>query len=262
MNEPRVAVVTGGAQGIGKAVGQALAAAGFSVALTDIQHDRVEATAQELSSDTGARVRGYAADVTDLVAVEASVGRIHDELGRVDVLVNNAGIITSNYVPAEEVSEEDFDLMMATHVKGAFLYSKSVIPYMKRQKYGRIVMVSSVVGALGFTRRIGYSTAKTAVLGLTRSLAVETGRWNITVNCISPGYILTQPIADRVAAGDLDEEALLARVPLARWGRPEDIAGVIGALTTPAFDYVTGTEIPVDGGYRIQGDYLRPDLES
>ena len=262
MSESRVAVITGGAQGIGRAIAETLARGGFRVALTDIQGELVAQTAAEIAREYGADLRSYQADVTNEVEVRSSIDAIVADFGRIDVLVNNAGIITSDYALTEDVRVRDFDLMMATHVKGAFLYSAGIVPIMKAQRYGRIFMISSLVGPLGFSRRIGYSTAKAGVLGMMRSLAVEAGPAGVTVNSINPGYILTDAIAERVARGDLDERALLNRIPLERWGKAADIAEVITSMLSPAFDYVTGAEIAVDGGYRIHGDFAAPrDIE-
>jgi NAD(P)-dependent dehydrogenase (short-subunit alcohol dehydrogenase family) len=251
---PGAVVITGGAQGIGRSVGHHVAAAGYPVALVDIQ-ESVHDTAKELAEATGSEVRGYRSDVTNAADVDASVEGIRQDFSTIYGLVNNAGIITRSYALAEDVPEDEFDAMMATHVKGAFLYSSRAIRVMKEQRSGRILMISSVVGPQGFARRLPYSTAKTAVLGMMRSLVVEGGPSRVTVNSINPGYILTDAIARRVESGNIDPEPLLERVPLGRWGSPDDVGRVIASMLSPAFDYVSGTEVTVDGGYRTMGDF-------
>lgn len=255
MSQERVSLVTGGAQGIGYAIGAKLAKDGHRIALADIQHDRAMEAANSISEQTGAEVIACHADVTSPSSVAEMVAEVRSSFGRIDVLVNNAGIITTDYALAENADIDHFDRMISTHVRGAFLSSAQVIGQMKEQRYGRIFMISSLVGPLGFSRRIGYSTAKTAVLGMMRTLAVEGARANVNVNTVNPGYILTDAIAERISAGELNAQALLTRIPAGRWGSAQDIAGVIAGLLAPEFDYVTGTEVPVDGGYRIYGDY-------
>lgn len=257
----RVAVVTGGAQGIGYEVAMSLARRGARVAVLDVRADAAQHAGEMIAKETGARVFAVVADVSDASSVDAAFTSIESVLGPVDFLVNNAGLITPKFVPAELVSPEQFDRMLAVHVRGSFLCSARALSTMKAQRYGRIIMISSLVGPLGFADRIAYATAKAGIVGMTRSLAVEGGPHGVTVNAVAPGWIRTPLIAERITEGSLDTRALLSRTPAARWGEARDVAEVIAALMGPEFDFVTGIEIPVDGGYRINGDTLNISSE-
>lgn len=251
---PRGAVViTGGAQGIGRAVAERVAAAGYPVALLDLQ-DTVTVTADEIEAATGTVVRGYEVDVTSDRMVGDAAHAVAADFGGVYGLVNNAGRLTAKYDLAEDILESDFDSLVSTHVKGSFLSSSNFIRMMKANRSGRIIFVSSLVGPLGYRRRVPYATAKSAVLGMMRSLAAEGGPFNVTANSVNPGYIYTDAFSSRVAAGDIDAEKLLQRIPVGRFGTGDDVAKVIVSLLSPSFDYVTGTELWVDGGYHIMGD--------
>jgi NAD(P)-dependent dehydrogenase (short-subunit alcohol dehydrogenase family) len=257
----RVALVTGGAQGIGYEVAMSLARRGAQVAVVDVRADAAQQAVQMIAKETGASVFAAAADVSDASLVDAAFTSIERALGPVDYLINNAGLITPKFVPAELVSPEQFDRMLAVHVRGSFLCSARAMSTMKAQGYGRIIMISSLVGPLGFADRIAYATAKAGIVGMTRSLAVEGGPHGVTVNAVAPGWIRTPLIAERITEGVLDPRALLSRTPAARWGEARDVAEVIAALMGPEFDFVTGAEIPVDGGYRINGDTLNTSSE-
>lgn len=252
----RVAVVTGGAQGIGFEVAMSLARRGAQLAVLDVRADAAEHAVQKIAKETGASVFAAAADVSDASLVDGAFTSVESALGPVDFLVNNAGLISPKFVPAELVSPEQFDRMLAVHVRGSFLCSARAMSAMKAQRYGRIVMISSLVGPLGFADRIAYATAKAGIVGMTRSLAVEGGPYGVTVNAVAPGWIRTPLIAARITEGLLDSGALLSRTPAGRWGETRDVAEVIAAILGPEFDFVTGVEIPVDGGYRINGDTL------
>lgn len=252
----RLAIVTGGARGIGLATAESLARRGATVGLIDIDQGAAVEAAMRLAEVTGIRTLGTGADVTVEQSVDAAFKEIETELGTVDLLVNNAGIITPRFEPAELVPPAEFDHMLAVHVRGSFLCSARALPAMKRQGYGRIAMISSLVGPLGFDGRVAYATAKEAIIGMTRALAVEGGRHGVTVNAVAPGWIRTPLINERLNAGVLDQTALMARTPLGRWGEVSDVAEAIASIFEPAFDYVTGVDLPVDGGFRMCGDQL------
>lgn len=250
---PGAVVITGGAQGIGRAVAESVAAAGHPVALLDLQ-DAVTTTAAEIEAAAGTLARGYAVDVTDGRLVEEAARAVAADFGGVYGLVNNAGRLTASYDLVEDIAESDFDSLVSTHVKGSFLCSSKFMPMMKTNKRGRIVFISSLVGPLGYRRRLPYATAKSAVLGMMRSLAAEGGPFNVTANSVNPGYIYTDAFASRVAAGDIEADKLLQRIPVGRFGSGDDVAKIIVSLLSPSFDYVTGTELWVDGGYHMMGD--------
>jgi NAD(P)-dependent dehydrogenase (short-subunit alcohol dehydrogenase family) len=249
-----VCVVTGAAQGIGFATATEMARRGAAVALLDLDDSKAQGAADALAARFGARTMSARCDVSDQASVEAAIAKAHRELGHVHVLVNNAGIMTPQLAPVSAMPVADFDRMIEVHLRGAFLCSRAAIPLMERNGYGRIVNLSSVLGLMGIPFRIGYAAAKTAVIGLTRSLAVEVARKGITVNAVAPGYILTETLRTRLAEGKLDYATYAERAPIGRWGLPEEVARLIVFLTLPGSGFITGAIIPIDGGFTMRGD--------
>ena len=249
-----VCVVTGGAQGIGFATATELARIGGRIAVVDLDAGRAHEAARRLASEYGVQAEGFAADVADEASVTNVFSRIASALGAPGVLVNNAGIMTPRLAFVRDMPVDDFDTMIAIHVRGTFLCSKAVIPGMEHAGFGRIVNISSVLGVLGLPSRIGYAAAKTAIVGLTRSLAVEIGRRGITANAVAPGYILTDTLRARVAAGQLDYDVYAERTPAGRWGLPEEVGRLIAFIAQPGSGFMNGAVIPIDGGYTIRGD--------
>jgi NAD(P)-dependent dehydrogenase (short-subunit alcohol dehydrogenase family) len=239
----RVAVVTGGANGLGLADAVRLAAAGYAVAVADLDGAAAERAAQQL----GGGSIGIAADVTDPAAVDALFMRVGDELGRLDVLVNNAGI--SHPEPTVEVSEASWQRMIDIHLGGTFRCSKAAHPLLARQG-GAIVNVASIAAILGAGKRASYSAAKGGIMALTRDLAMEWAPDRIRVNAVAPGVIETEILTENIARGVLDPTAFDARIPLGRMGRPEEIADAVFYLADVA-TYVTGQTIVVDGGFTV-----------
>jgi NAD(P)-dependent dehydrogenase (short-subunit alcohol dehydrogenase family) len=252
--EGRVALVTGGASGIGRTTVRALADAGAAVGIVDLNAERAAEAAGEIGAATGREIAWAKADVADEAAVEAAHGQIVRALGPVTILINNAGIMAQRVAPLHELPVAHYDEMMAIHVRAAVLFSALTVPDMRAAGFGRIISMSSVLGLVGLPFRAGYGIAKHAINGLTRSLAMENARFGITVNAIAPGYIATQTNRDRAAAGMLDFDLYAERTPVGRWGEPEEIARVIVFLADPASAYITGAVIPVDGGYTVRGD--------
>jgi NAD(P)-dependent dehydrogenase (short-subunit alcohol dehydrogenase family) len=249
-----VAVVTGGGSGIGKAIAQALADAGACVAVMDVDVDAAHLVANEIGEASGKRCKGFEGDVSDQAAVVRAASLIDAELGTPSILVNNAGFMAPRLVATEALTETEFDRMFAVHVRGTFLMVSAVLPAMKARRFGRIVNLSSILGLVGFPFRTAYSTAKSAIVGFTRGLAIETARFGITVNAIAPGYVLTEALRARIESGLLDHDVFAERTPVGRWAQPAEIARVACFLAEPASSYITGTTIPVDGGFAIRGD--------
>lgn len=244
----RVVVVTGAARGIGAATAGAFAADGASVVVLDLDGDAAWATAAALPG----RATGLACDVSDSASVARAVGEIADLHGRIDVLVNNAGVTRDNLI--HKMSETDWDVVVDVHLKGTFLMSREVQSHMVAARAGRIVNVSSV-SALGNRGQANYSAAKMGIQGLTRTLALELGPFGITVNAIAPGFIVT-PMTDETAtrlglAAEDFRASIAAATPVRRVGQPEDIAGVATFLASDAASFVTGQTLYADGGARL-----------
>lgn len=247
-------IVTGGANGLGRAMAIAFAKGGARVGIVDLSLEAAQTCAAELSVQTSGTVIGAAADVADRDSSQAAHGEIAQELGQASVLVNNAGIMPPRKGWIEELPPEDFERMMVIHVNGAVNWSRLVMPAMRAARYGRIVNIASVNAVLAVPHRLSYVTAKKAILGLTEALALDTARAGITVNAVIPGYIATDTLLARAEAGVLDFESIANRTPVGRWGKPEEIADAVCYLARPASSYITGTTLAVDGGYSIRGD--------
>jgi NAD(P)-dependent dehydrogenase (short-subunit alcohol dehydrogenase family) len=249
-----VTLVTGGAQGIGYATAAECARRGSAIAVVDLNAAAAERAAAALAARFGVPTASAACDVADAGSVQGAVAACTSRLHRVDVLVNCAGIMTPRLAMVAEMPMDDVQAMFDVHVRGAYLCSQAVIPGMAERRFGRIINISSVLGLLGLPFRSGYSIAKHAINGLTKSLAVEVARQGITVNAVAPGYILTETLQARLDANMLDYGRYADRAPAGRWGLPEEVGHVIAFLALPASGFITGAIVPVDGGYTMRGD--------
>ncbi|GIF72482.1 3-oxoacyl-ACP reductase FabG [Asanoa siamensis] len=246
----RVAIVTGAAQGIGAATARRLAKEGARVAVVDLDADRSAATADEIKA-TGGMATGYGCDVTDPAAVAAMVEAVAGEHGRIDILVNNAGITRDNLLFKMPAAE--WDAVITTNLSSMFHCCQAVQKHMVAAKYGKIVNLSSR-SALGNRGQVNYAAAKAGVQGLTATLAIELGPFNINVNAVAPGYIatpMTAATATRVGSAPEDHQKMAAEVtPLRRVGQPEEVASVIAFLASDDAAYVSGQTLYVNGGAR------------
>jgi len=236
-----VALVTGASRGIGRAIATTLAEQGFKVVGTATSDGGAAAIGAALAAFPGCR--GERLDVNDLAAAEALIDAIGKESGGLQVLVNNAGITRDTL--AMRMKDEDWDAVVDTDLKAVFRMSRAVIRGMMKQRYGRIVNITSVVGASGNPGQANYAAAKAGVAGMTRALARELGSRNITVNCVAPGFIATDMTEGLPEA---QRSALLQQIPLARLGTAQEVAHAVAFLVSPLAGYITGTELHVNGG--------------
>ena len=242
----RSAVVTGGSKGLGKSMALGLAAAGADVLLCSRNAEEAEAAAAELATATGRTIVGVAADITDESQVVQLMDAARERFGKIDVLVNNAGINIRG--PIEELTLAEFRQVQEVNSTGVWLCCRAVVAGMKAAGYGRIINLSSTLGVVGVPGRTPYASSKGAVLQMTRTLALELAESGVTVNAICPGPFLTpmnEPIADQPET----QRFILGAVPMNRWGRMEEIQGAAIFLASEASSYVTGTPLFVDGGW-------------
>ena len=244
----QVAIVSGAARGIGRAAAYRLAADGASVGLFDKDGPAVKETADALAAAGDARATAYEVDVTDEAAVNDAVAALLEQDGRIDVLVNNAGIYP--HTPFDEVTFGEWRRVLATNLDGVYLCTRAVWPALVARGYGRIVNISSATFHIGYPEMVPYISSKGGIVGFTRGLAAEAGAHGITVNCITPGLIETEGTQVEDPTGELFEE-IVAGQAVKRRGRPEDIAECIAYLAGAAAGFITGQTINVDGGHRL-----------
>jgi 3-oxoacyl-[acyl-carrier protein] reductase len=248
-NEPRrVAIVTGGARGIGASIAHGLASDGYAVGVLDLTSDAAEATAAGIRAAGGSAI-AVGADVADADQVSAAVEQVAIELGAPVVLVNNAGVTRDNLLL--RMTEDDWDLVVRVHLRGAFLMSRAVQSHMTAARWGRIVNISSQ-SALGNYGQANYAAAKAGLQGFTKTLALELGKFGVTVNAIAPGFIatdMTAATADRLGVGFEEyKQSVAETIPVRRVGHPDDISNAVSFLAGDAAGFVSGQVLYVAGG--------------
>jgi 3-oxoacyl-[acyl-carrier protein] reductase len=241
--EGKNALVTGGSRGIGRAICIRLASLGAQVFINYVSNSAAAEETQKIIIDAGGKAEIIGFDVADSVACQTEIKKIMKEFGSLDILVNNAGITRDGLLA--RMSEDSWDAVLDTNLKGSFICSKAASRSMMKKKWGRIVNISSVVGFTGNAGQVNYAAAKAAMQGMTKSMAREFASRNITVNSVAPGYIETDMTKD---LPDAIQEKLLTEIPLASLGTPEDIAGAVAYLVSDDGAYVTGQTIHVNGG--------------
>jgi len=237
-----VALVTGGARGIGRAIVLELASRGADVIVTDIDQTGAEKTASEAAA-LSVKTFAVSGDVSNADDVAGMITKSMDVFGKIDILVNNAGITRDNLLM--RLTEEDWDLVLKVNLKGAYLCTKSILRPMMKNRRGKIINIASVVGIMGNAGQSNYAASKAGLIGFTKSIAKEVGSRNIQVNCVAPGFIeteMTKKLNEDV------KKAFLDSIPLRRAGSPEDVARVVAFLASSDADYITGQVINIDGG--------------
>jgi 3-oxoacyl-[acyl-carrier protein] reductase len=240
--EGKVALITGGARGIGKEIAMLFAKEGANIAICDINLEEAENTAKEIQ-DLGRQSLAFKVDVTDYGHVQDMVDKILDKLNKIDILINNAGITKDNLLL--RMSEEEWDKVIAVNLKGTFVCTKIVSKVMLKQRFGKIVNLASIIGIMGNAGQANYAASKAGIIGLTKSVAKELASRNICVNAIAPGFIKTDMTAK---LPEESQKKMLSMIPLARFGEAKDVANLAIFLSSESSSYITGQVIQVDGG--------------
>ena len=240
----RVALVTGGSKGLGKAIARGLAEAGAEVVISARHENELHTAADEIRHGLQTGVATIVADMTKRDEVRRLADAATHAFGRIDILVNNAG--TNNPQAIEKIQDDDWDSILELNLNSCMALTRFVVPQMKEQRWGRIIFISSIMGLASLGGRGGYSATKSGIIGFCRAAAIELGEFGITANCIAPGGILTD--LPRATLTEEQRQAVANRVPLGRWGEPRELAGPALLLASNAGSYISGSVLVVDGG--------------
>jgi NAD(P)-dependent dehydrogenase (short-subunit alcohol dehydrogenase family) len=242
----KVALITGGARGLGRTMAAALAEAGADIALAGRSKDTCQQAAEGIASTSGRKTLAFAADVTKIADVERLADDVEREFGKVDILVNNAGINIRG--PIQQLTEADWDAVIDTNLKGPFLCARAIGPRMVSRGWGRVINLGSVLGVIALPGRAPYASSKAGIINLTRVLALEWAGTGVTANAICPGAFATE--MNRSLLDDpVKYKEFVAQIPMGRWGELEELTGAVVFLASDAASYVTGTPLFVDGGW-------------
>lgn len=244
----RVALVTGGSKGLGKAMARGFAEAGANVVISSRHEDELRAAAKEIAEGTKAQVQYFVADMTQRDEVRKLADKALGAFGRVDILVNNAGSNTPQAI--DQITDEAWDRIVELNLSSCMALTRALVPQMKQRRWGRIIHISSIMGLASKSERNAYSATKSALLGLARASALDLGSYGITVNCLAPGPFLTDLPGSLLS--DQEKQVFADRTALGRWAQPRELAGPALLLASEAGSYITGAVLVVDGGSLVK----------